>query len=87
MKHQRRRRRTSTAAKQTRLPKGAYRLPKGGYVTMSVGSTDAKGRRLRVTAVHCGQPNLDALAKVVLALAAQLALKQQQASDDLDVAA
>lgn len=54
------------------LPKGAYRLPDGNYVTTGPwGQPDKKGRRIRVTAVHRAEPDVRLLARALLEVAKQ----------------
>lgn len=60
------------------LPKGAYRLPTGGYVAKSRGVVLPKGRRLRIVAVHRDPVNVDLLAKALLDLAREQAEAKKQ---------
>lgn len=55
--------------RKSALPKGAYRLPQGGHVTESVHV--AKGRRIRIRAVHRAEPDYKKLALALLELAKQ----------------
>ena len=60
------------------VPKGAYRLPTGGYVTKPVtGSPDAKGRRIAVVGVRRDPVDLELLAKALLQLADDVRRQQQ----------
>ncbi len=63
-------------SKQPKLPKGAYRLPTGGYVTKSSGHTQS-GRKITIRVVHNDPPDCERLARAFLALAEyQLAWRQ-----------
>jgi hypothetical protein len=57
------------------LPKGSYPVPAGGYVTESV-HVSADGRRLRVKAYHRAEPDLEMLARALIALADDQARRQ-----------
>jgi len=55
-----------------KLPKGAYRLPTGGYVTTGKWSPpDHRGQRIRTVAVHRDPPDIKKLARAFLQLAEQ----------------
>ncbi len=61
------------------LPKSAYRLPSGNYVVeRSWGPPNRRGRRLRITAVHRGQPDANKLAQVLLDIVTQQMLERDQ---------
>jgi hypothetical protein len=71
-----------------KLPKGAFRLPDGRWATESVGPPDARGRRIRVRAIHRDPPDLRALAQVFVDLAAeQLRHQRDSLTDEHDRAA
>jgi hypothetical protein len=53
---------------RTRLPKSAYRLPTGGYVTESVGPANKRGRRIRIRAVHRDEIDADNVAQALIAI-------------------
>lgn len=63
-----RKRRKSREKRASGLPKGAYRLPAGGYVTkprsMTVSPT---GRRISIVAVRREHPDLQQLAQALVA--------------------
>lgn len=57
----------------SKLPKGAYRLPDGNYVTVGNWSEpDHCGRRIRITAVHTDPPNIEKLARAFLMIAEEM---------------
>jgi len=65
------------------LPKGAYRLPNGNYVTEHVGpyyDTQRGPERLRLRAVHIDPPNVEKLAQAFMAIAVEEA-KRKKDSD------
>lgn len=59
-----------------KLPKGAYRLPTGGYVTESRGL--AGKRMIIIRAVHKDPPDLDKLARALIQLADQMNKEEQE---------
>lgn len=63
------------------LPKGAYRLPTGGYVTeprsMTVSPT---GRQISIVAVRREHPDLQQLAQALVALAKEQVEREDQQS-------
>lgn len=63
------RKRRRSRAHSRALPKGAYRLPGGNYVTTSAGDVVYRGRRITVVGVRRAEPNLQLLATVLLDLA------------------
>jgi hypothetical protein len=65
----RRRRRRSRSKYPNALPKGAYYLPNGSYVTQSVGPPNQRGQRPRVRGVHRSVPDPKAVAQALLAIA------------------
>jgi hypothetical protein len=67
-KHKRRRAR---AKNPNALPKGAYRLPNGGYATESVGPPNKRGRRIRICAVHRDAPDVDKMVRALLGIIAE----------------
>lgn len=63
-----------------KLPKGAYRLPNGNYVTVGKWSkpVDRAGkRRIRIEAVHKNPPDIERLAKALIQLAEHLNKKDE----------
>lgn len=74
----RRKHRRSRSKYPNSLPKGAYRLPTGGYVAKSRGVMLPNGRRLRIVAVHRDPVNVDLLAKALLDLAREQAEAKKQ---------
>ena len=65
----RRRPRRSLARHPNGLPKGAYRLPTGGYVVEGPwGPRNKRGRRIRIIAVHRDQPDAAKIAQALLAI-------------------
>ena len=61
------RRRRSRAKKTSALPKGAYRLPTGGYVRSGPTTAPNKqGRRFRIVAVHRDEPDVDKITRAML---------------------
>ena len=68
-KPQKRRRRRSWLA--SGLPKGAYRLPCGGYARQLIGLVDGRGRRIAIVAVRRDPPDLELLAKAFVEVARQ----------------
>ena len=77
----RHRRRKSRSKQTADLPKGAHLLPNGSYVTTMIGSADARGRRLRVHAVHRAEPDPKAVAQALLALVLEQAQAEQEHAD------
>lgn len=67
-------------SKRIGLPKGAYRLPNGNYVTESVGPPDKDGRRLKFVALHRAQPDVHLLSRALMHVAKQ----HEHDSDDVD---
>lgn len=63
-------------SRHSKLPKGAYRLPTGGYLINSETSSVQGNRQIRVMAVHREQPDAEKIAKVLIAVA--LKLREQQ---------
>ena len=64
--------RRRSRAKPGALPKGAYRLPSGGYITKPISSVVGTGhnqRRIAVSALRRDQPDVQLLAKAFLELA------------------
>jgi len=62
-----------------RLPKGAYRLPTGRYVTVGKWSEpDRRGRRTRITAIHKDPPDIDKIARALIRMAEDIAKKEQE---------
>ena len=64
------------------LPKGAYRLPTGGYVVSGRFSRMSNGRSIRIVAVHRDPPNYELLAKAFLALAKQVNLERHRSESE-----
>ena len=64
-RHRRRKFRTNHT---NALPKGAYLLPNGNYVTTTIGSADARGRRLRIRAVNRAEPDAKLVARALIEL-------------------
>lgn len=60
-------RRRRRSAPKNRMPKGAYRLPTGGYMTERVHA--ARGRTIRIRAVYRDEPDIKKLVAVLLDLA------------------
>ena len=60
------------------LPKGAYRLPTGGYVTTSIGNPNSRGRHIRIVAVHRDEPDADKIARALI----EIILDQARHPDD-----
>jgi len=58
-----------------KLPKGAYRLPNGNYITES--RHDVGGRRITIRAVHRDPPDYEKLAEALLWLAEDLARREK----------
>ena len=56
---------------ESKLPKGAYRLPNGNYVL----------RRGSITAIHKDPPDIDKLARALILLAEDLAAKEKKKKD------
>jgi hypothetical protein len=52
-------------------PKGSIPLPSGDYAVISH-HTSAKGKKIRITAIHKAEPDLRALAKAFMQLAEDL---------------
>ena len=77
-----RKRRRSRAKQASGLPKGAYRLPSGGYVVETRGAPDARGRRLVVCGYRRAEPDLHALANVLVSLARRQAAEDAARSND-----
>ena len=77
-----RKRRRSRAKQVSGLPKGAYRVPGGGYVVETHGAPDARGRRLVVRGYRRDPPDLHALADVLVKLAQRQADADAGRSDD-----
>ena len=77
------RKRRPSRAKPGSLPKGAFRVPTGGYVTRSVGSPDAKGRRIVVVGLRRDPVNVELLAKALLQLAADEVRRRQEHGEDI----
>jgi hypothetical protein len=77
MKKPKKRRRSR--AKPGALPKGAYRLPTGGYVmkprSVTVG---LNGRRISIVAVRREHPDLELFAKALVALAREQVERESQ---------
>ena len=74
--------RRASRARAGALPKGAYRLPTGGYVTKPVtGSPNAKGRRITVVGVRRDRVDVQLLAKALLQLAADEMCRRHQQGD------
>ena len=62
--------RRRSRAKPGTLPKGAYRLPSGGYVTTPRSmTTGPNGRPISIVAVRREHPDLQQLAQALVALA------------------
>ncbi len=65
-------RRRRSRSKHSGLPKCAYRLPTGGYVTEStyhtVDARSGKPRVIKVIAHHYAQPDVDQVARALLAI-------------------
>ena len=55
--------------KKGTLPKGAYRLPTGGYLVSGKPGKTRNGRAVSVKAVHRDAPDYKSLARVFLELA------------------
>jgi hypothetical protein len=64
------------------LPKGAFPLPNGNYVTTSISEPDARGRRIRIRAVHRAEPDLKLLAQALIAQAEQMARESKNGQPD-----
>jgi hypothetical protein len=61
------------------LPKGAYRLPSGNYVTKPVaGPSDKRDRRIRIIAAHRAEPDADKLARALASIIAEQQLEQKR---------
>jgi hypothetical protein len=61
---------------QHKRPKGSYPLPNGNYVTK--GRVDCSGKRaIWIEAVHKDPPDMEKLAKALLQLAEDLAVKAE----------
>ena len=60
----------------TKLPKGAYRLPTGGYVT------ESHGHNITVRAVHKDPPDIEKIARALIQLADDQTRKEQLAAGD-----
>ncbi len=74
--------RRASRARPGGLPKGAYRLPTGGFVARPLAAVpDAKGRRITVVGVRRDPVDLELLAKALLRLADDV--RRQQQSDDV----
>ena len=68
-------------AKPATLPKGAYRLPTGDYVTKTRSMTvSPTGRRVSIVAVRREHPDLQQLAQSLLALAREQIEREDQQS-------
>ena len=66
-------------AKPGSLPKGAYRLPTGGYVTQSKSIVVGSGqylRRISIRAVHRDSIDVEQLAKALLTIAREEAKRR-----------
>ena len=48
------------------IPKGAYHVPTGGYVTKPTGGVTANGRKIYIIGVRREQPDVTALARAFL---------------------
>lgn len=48
------------------LPKGAYRVPSGGYATERTGKPNASGQRITIRAIRRQQPNIRLLADLLM---------------------
>ena len=75
--------RRRSRARPGALPKGAYRLPTGGYATKPISSIVGSGhhqRRIVVQGVRRDPPDLERLAKLVLAMAREEAEAKRRES-------
>jgi hypothetical protein len=61
----------------TKLPKGAYRVPGGGYVTVGK-PTQIGERSIRVVAVHRDPPDMEKLVRALLMAAGQTRLSTRR---------
>ena len=61
--------RRKSRAKLGSLPKGAYRLPTGGYVTAGSVGAMPDGRRIRIQVVRRDQPDLERFARALVEIA------------------
>lgn len=85
----RKKKRRSRARHSTVLPKGAMRLPDGGYVlhrelVRPTTVVDGKGRGLQVVAVYREHPDVQALARVAIQVAEQRLGDHALADSDID---
>ncbi len=78
----RRKKRRSRARDPNGLPKGAYRLPDGNYMTAPVTTTSARGRRISVRAVVRAEPDAKKVADVLLAIVTERAEAERRARDE-----
>jgi hypothetical protein len=67
-------------------PKGSYPLPTGDSVTEGIW-VSPEGRRLRVRVVHHAEPDLEVLARSLIALAEEVERSKDDASTPDDRAA
>jgi hypothetical protein len=80
-KHKRRR---SRARNRSGPPKGAYRLPTGGYAVEGPwGPPNKRGRRIRMVAVHRDEPDVDKMIRALLGIIAEQQLEQRQSDEAL----
>ena len=67
----------------SQLPKGAYRLPTGGYVTVGKwGPPDHRGRRIKIIAVHKDPPDIDRIARALIMMAEDMATRDKRKSSE-----
>lgn len=81
------RRRRSRAKQSSGLPKGAYRVPGGGWVHGSAGQPvkpGRNGRQIRVVGVRREKPDLRRLALVLIEHARQEAEAARRNASDVD---
>jgi hypothetical protein len=75
---------TKTDDGATKLPKGAYWLPNGNYVTVGKWSDpiDRAGkRRIRVVAEHKDPPDTDKLARALILLAEEITARERDSHE------
>ncbi len=72
------RKRRCSRARPGSLPKGAYRLPNGNYVTKPVHGETPNGRRISIVAVRRDPVDAQLLAQALLDLAREQARAKKQ---------
>lgn len=68
-----RKKRRSRAKHPGGLPKGAYRLPTGGYAEIIGRFQTRRGQQFHIVGIRREQPDVERIAQAVLELARQLA--------------